>query len=292
MKIIITGSLGNISRRLTEQLMQKGHDIAVISHSIEKQAAIKALGAKAAIGSIADYDFLREAFKGADAAYIMMPPNSATTDMNAYLKAQGDVYAKAIEDAGVKHIVVLSGIGAHLPAGIGPSGSFHYVEQKFNKLPDTNVLYLRAGMFYTNFYGNLGMIKDHGIIGNNYPADAIVALIHPHDIADAAAQALDSLSFTGKEVRYIVSEERTGAEIAAILGDAFGKPNLPWIQFTDEELLNGAMQNGFSQHMASNFVEMGRALASGKLWEHYNYFKPDLSGKRSFREFAGILASA
>ncbi|GGI29342.1 hypothetical protein [Pedobacter mendelii] len=51
MKIIITGSLGHISKPLTIALVQKGHAITVISSKPEKQKEIESLGANAAIGS-------------------------------------------------------------------------------------------------------------------------------------------------------------------------------------------------------------------------------------------------
>ena len=57
MKIVITGSLGNISKPLTQTLVQKGHLVTVISSKPDRQKDIEALGAKAAIGSIEDVDF-------------------------------------------------------------------------------------------------------------------------------------------------------------------------------------------------------------------------------------------
>lgn len=57
MKIIVTGSLGHISKPLTQTLVQKGHSVAVISSKSERQAAIEAIGAKAAIGTIEDVNF-------------------------------------------------------------------------------------------------------------------------------------------------------------------------------------------------------------------------------------------
>jgi hypothetical protein len=36
MKIILTGSLGNIWKPLTQQLVQKGHQVTVISSNLEK----------------------------------------------------------------------------------------------------------------------------------------------------------------------------------------------------------------------------------------------------------------
>lgn len=37
MKVIVTGSLGNISKPLTKELLQKGHTVTVISSDPEKQ---------------------------------------------------------------------------------------------------------------------------------------------------------------------------------------------------------------------------------------------------------------
>jgi uncharacterized protein YbjT (DUF2867 family) len=74
MKIILTGSLGNISKPLTVELAGKGHEVTVISSKPEKQTSIELLGAKAAIGSIEDVDFLTATFTGADAVYCMLPP--------------------------------------------------------------------------------------------------------------------------------------------------------------------------------------------------------------------------
>ena len=64
MKIVLTGSLGHISRPLALELIQtrlpdgqKGHDITVISSNPARKGAIEALGAKAVIGQLRDTDF-------------------------------------------------------------------------------------------------------------------------------------------------------------------------------------------------------------------------------------------
>jgi nucleoside-diphosphate-sugar epimerase len=62
MNIVLTGSLGHISKPLAEDLIQKGHAVTVISSKAAKQKDIEALGAKAAIGSIEDVAFLTKAF--------------------------------------------------------------------------------------------------------------------------------------------------------------------------------------------------------------------------------------
>ena len=71
MKITVTGSLGHISLPLTKELVQKGHAVTVISSKTKRQKDIEALGAKAAIGTMEDADFLTSAFSGADIVYLM-----------------------------------------------------------------------------------------------------------------------------------------------------------------------------------------------------------------------------
>jgi uncharacterized protein YbjT (DUF2867 family) len=291
MKITVTGSLGNISQRLATQLIAKGHEVTVISHNADKSAAIEALGAKPAIGSVEDEAFLKEAFTGADAVYVMIPPNSQTDDLKEIMKRLSDKYAKAIEATGVKYVANLSGIGAQSPEGNGPSSAFYYSEGRLNELEGVNVLHLRPGMFYTNHHGSVGMIQRMGFMGNNFDANTTIMMSHPHDIADAAAAALDTLSFSGKEIRYVISDELTGGELAKTLGDALGKPNLPWVVFTDDQLKQGVIQGGFSEHMADNFAEMGRAIGEGKIWEPYTADKANNFGSRKFAPFAEELAA-
>jgi uncharacterized protein YbjT (DUF2867 family) len=51
MKIVVTDSLGNISKPLTTEFVQEGYLVTVISRKPEKQKDIETLGAMAAIGS-------------------------------------------------------------------------------------------------------------------------------------------------------------------------------------------------------------------------------------------------
>src|ERR1700761_631312 len=74
MKIIVTGSLGYVSTPLVKELVSKGHHVTVVSSKTERQAEIEALGAKAAIGTMQDADFLTATFTGADAVYCMLVP--------------------------------------------------------------------------------------------------------------------------------------------------------------------------------------------------------------------------
>jgi uncharacterized protein YbjT (DUF2867 family) len=242
------------------------------------------------IGSIEDYDFVKQSFEGSDAVYCMVPPNSNTPDYKAFTIAVGKNYAKAIKETGIQYVVNLSSSGSAL-AGKPPLENYQDLETWLNELLDINVLHLRPGGFYSNFFGSIGLIKYQGIIGNNFSESVNMIMSHPEDIADAAAEALTTLSFTGKNIQYIVSDTRNGREIAEILGAAIGKPALKWVPFSDEQLLQGLMQNGFSKDAAQHYiVDMGIAMREGLLDEHYKQNTHKVTGSQKFTEFAKVFA--
>jgi len=289
MKITVTGSLGNISEPLTQSLVKAGHEVTVISSNPEKAAEIEALGAKAAIGLLSDADFVTGAFTGADVVYTMVPPNFAAENYRKYVGDSAKVYAEAIRRSGVKRVVNLSSIGAHIDGGTGQISGVHDAEVILNGLDDVAVKHVRAGFFYTNFYGNVPMIKQ-GFMGGNY-GDVRLLLVSPNDIADAIAEELQG-SFTGKSVRYIISDEHATGEVVKILGSAIGNPELKWIEFTDEQALNGMLQQGLTEELARNFTEMGAAIRAGILWEDFDATGAQISGKIKLEEFAGQFAAA
>ena len=291
MKFIVTGSLGNISKPLAEKLIAAGHSVTVISNKADKTAQIEALGAKAAIGSVDDVDFLTKTFAGADAVYTMVPPNFGATAWKKYIAGIGENYAEAIHASGVKNVVNLSSMGAHMPEGCGPVSGLFFVEKALNALDGVNVKHLRPGFFYTNFLANAGMVKHMGIIGGNYGENATLVIVHPNDIAEVAAEELLDLSFKGKSVRYIASDEKTTNEVAAILGKAIGKPELPWVNFTDEETLGGMLQAGVPEEIAKNYAEMGAAMRSGEMDSDYLKNKPAVFGRTKFEAFAPVFAA-
>jgi uncharacterized protein YbjT (DUF2867 family) len=290
MKYIITGSTGHISKPLSEQLIKAGHQVTIISSNPDKVKEIEGLGAKASIGSVENVAFLTKTFTGADAVYTMVPPKWDAKDWKEEIHSIGKNYAAAIKAAGIKKVVNLSSAGAHMPKGCGPVSGLHFVEQELNALDGVDVLHLRPAYFYYNLLGNIGMIKHMGIIGGNY-GDVTIPMVHPRDIAAVAAEELLKLDFKGKSIRYIAGDEPNTNEIAKVLGEAIGKPDLQWVKFKDEDALNGMLQAGLSQEVAENYVEMGTAVASGEMSADYNKHKPALSPTK-LKDFAKEFAAA
>jgi uncharacterized protein YbjT (DUF2867 family) len=292
MKITITGSLGNISKPLTQELVQKGHEVTVISSSVEKQAEIEALGASAAIGSVEDVTFLTKAFTGADAVYCMIPranyfdPN---LDLDAFTRTIGNNYAEAIKNSGVKRVVFLSSIGAHLEQNSGIIQRYNEIEAVLNKL-DVAITFMRPTSFFYNLLAYIPSIKSQDIIAGNYGGDRMIPWVSPNDIAAAIAEEITT-PLDGKKVRYVASEELTGDETARILGEAIGKPDLKWVLISDEETLNGLVNVGIQPKIAKGLVEMYAGLYNGVLGEDYNKNKPAEMGKTKLADYAKEFAA-
>ncbi|MFD2941773.1 NmrA family NAD(P)-binding protein [Flavobacterium notoginsengisoli] len=289
MKIIITGSLGNIGKPLTAQLVQSGHDVTVVSSNADRKSAIEALGSKAAIGSVSDADFLAETFAGADALFAMTPPNMGGVNIIKNTTNAGYAFAKAIQEANIKRVVMLSSIGADLPTGNGPIAGLHNIEKIYEKL-ETSITFLRAGYFYINFFNDIPMIKGAGIMGANFPLENRIPLVHPEDIAWAAAEELQKTT-EGKNVRYIISDIKTPSDIVKAFGNAIGKPELPWVEFTDEQYFGGMTQAGVPEEMAGLYTEMGTGLRNETIAADFLTNDGKADGKIKLEDFAKEFAS-
>jgi uncharacterized protein YbjT (DUF2867 family) len=291
MKYVLTGSLGHITKPLAKKLIAAGHEVTIISSNPDRSASITKLGAQPAVGKVEDVDFLTKTFTGASAVYTMVPPNFTAPDWKKYIAGVGKIFAAAIKASGVKKVVNLSSIGAHMPEGCGPVSGIHFEEEALNALPGTDIKHLRPAYFYLNLLSSIGMIKNAGFFGNNFGGDTLLPMTHPNDIADVAAEELLSLHFTGSSIRYIASDERTSKEIASVLGAAIGKPNLSYVEFTDEQNLQGMLQAGLSEEIARNYVEMGSAIRSGKMAADFNRNKT-IEGRTKLEDFVKEFAAA
>ncbi len=292
MKYVLTGGAGHITKPLAEKLLTDGHDVTVIGRDAAKLESLTHKGATAAVGSVEDVNFLTNVFAGADALYLMIPPNFAVTDWLGYQKKVADYFVQAIKVNQIKKVVVLSSIGAHMRKGAGPVDGLAYLEQQL-EAAGTDNKFLRPSYFYYNLFSQIPLIKGMGIMGANMGSpDTKLVLTHTSEIADAAAEELLSLSFTGSTVRYIASDERSTFDIANVLGKAIGKENLQWIPFSDEQMKAGLLQAGLAEVFAQGYTEMGMALRSGEMEADYWSNRPAKIGTIKLEDFAKEFAAA
>lgn len=295
MKIIITGSLGPISKPLAIKLIAEGHDLTIISSNKDKQKEIEILGAKAAIGSIEDIDFLTETFTGADVAYLMQPTINffdPTVDILKHYEKICQKYVRAIVLSGLPRIVHLSSIGGHSSTGNGMLAFHYYAEQALKKLPDyIAITTVRPMSFYSNIMAFIPTIKGQKAIITSYKANEPEPWSSPFDIADAIAEELNAVT-AGRKVRYIISDEVTSDKMIEVLGKAIGE-EIQWIVVPHEALEDSYIGFGMSPQVANGFVKLNEAKNSGILYEDLVKHKADIVfGKVKIEDFAKEFALA
>lgn len=261
--IAVMGTTGNTGRAIAEQLLAKGEKVRALARSTEKARDLAAKGAEIVTGNADDAAFLAAAFKGADAVYTLLPPNAASPDLGAEQDRTGIALAQAIQSSGVKKVVLLSSMGAHVPSGTGPVAGLFRHEKRLREI-GVDTLVVRPTYFMENVGGNLGMIKHQGINGGAIAPDLKMPLIATQDIAAFVSKALLTRDWKGLEVRELLGpREYTMAEITSILGAKIGKPDLKYVQFPYGDFAKALTGFGFSQSVADMYAEMSKALNEG-----------------------------
>lgn len=261
---VITGASGNTGSLIAENLLKAGKQVKVIGRHADKLQKLVDMGAVAAIGDMEDSQFLASAFEGASAVYAMIPPRMDVAVMRTYQNSVIDSICYAIQKAGIKKIVTLSSIGAHLKDGTGPVTGLYDMEQKLKQVEGIDVLNLRAGYFMQNLLGIVGMIKHMGIMGSAMKNDIPMALVHTNDIAEVAVKHLLSLDFKGQSYIYIPgAADLTMDQVANILGNAIGKTDLKFVSFPAADAKAGMMSMGLPEMMADAYNELSEAFNSG-----------------------------
>jgi len=263
---VVSGATGNTGRVVAEQLLAKGNKVRVIGRSADRLQALAGKGAEPFVADLSDTAALTRAFTGANAVYAMIPPDLKSNDFPAEQGRASEALARALQQAGVKHAVTLSSIGADKSAGTGPVAGLHELEEKLNRIDGLNVLHLRAAYFMENTLAQAGIIKAIGKTAGPLRADLKVPLISTHDIGVAAAGALLALDFRGRQTRELLGQRDLDySEVTAIISKAINKPDLQYVQLPDEQLRPALQQMGMSANVAGLLLELSAALNSGHI---------------------------
>jgi uncharacterized protein YbjT (DUF2867 family) len=263
---VITGATGKTGRLITESLLAKGNKVRAIARKTEHLRPLVDMGAEAFVGSVSESEAMIEAFQGANAAYLMTPPNYTAEDPRGYQNDVGKAYADAIRQSGMAYAVNLSSLGAHLSKGAGPISGLHDVEQHLNQLRDLNVVHLRAAFFMENFLSSIPLIKSQNIIGMSLQKDLKIPMIDTGDIAEYASRLLLRLDFSGQSTCELLGAGDCSMEEATrTIGKAIGKDDLSYVQFTYDQAEQAMIAMGISSAVARSLSEMNRAFNEGRV---------------------------
>ena len=259
---VILGASGNTGSLIANFLLSKGQKVRVVGRDAERLQRFVRQGAEAFTGDVSEAAALTKAFRGARAAYLLLPPITSREDQ----ERESDAIAQAVTESGLRYAVYLSSYGAHVPEGTGPVTGLHSSEQKLNAISGLNVLHLRAAYFMENNLAAISMIQEMGIFGHALLPDLKLPMMATRDVGDYAAQRLLDLDFSGKQTRELLGErDLSMTEATAIIARGIGKPDLRYVQFPYDQVQQVLEQMGMSPKKAAVYIEMFKAINTGVL---------------------------
>lgn len=262
----ITGATGHTGNVAAKTLLARGHKVRVIGRSADRLKPLAEAGAEPFVADITDTKRLTEAFRGVEGIYAMVPPNPTGNDFRAFQERVSDAIASAVTNSKVMFVVSLSSVGADKSSGTGPVVGLHNFEERLNRIPDTNVLHLRAGYFMENTLAQIGAIKAMGKAVGPLRPDLKLAMIATRDIGAVAAERLLQLNFNGKQTRELLGQRDLNmTEAASIIGKAIGKPGLEYVRLPDDQMRPALVEVGMSQNFADLILQMAQALNAGHM---------------------------
>lgn len=273
-KIVILGATGTVGSKISEILLNEGHQVTVMARHTKRLEKFRSMGAEVLTGDVNDVDILIKAFKNADSAFLILPDNPKAENTRAYQRQVTSNYIEAINQSGIKHIVNMSSLGSHMHEGNGMMGGTGEQEVRLNQLENVNVMHIRSAYFMENWLRIMGSLKTKGIASTAADGDTAIPMVAAQDVAKVAAAHLSHLDFEGKSVHAVMGpRDYTYKEFTHIIGQAIGNTKLPYVQMPAEQAKQIFLGNGFSEDFVDNLLGMAVAIKDGI----FNYQKRDAS---------------
>lgn len=288
--VVITGATGNIGKKVAETLLAEGAEVRAVSRNTKRLQPLAEKGAEAWGGSLQDEAFLTEAFRGAAAVFVMIPPNHGSENLRAYQNRVGEVIFTALKNTEVNRIINLSGLGGHRPDKTGPILGLYDQEQRLNWLKDVNLVHLRPTFFMENLLNNIPQIKNQGIHGTALNGDLAIPVIAAKDVARVACKYLMELDFSGIVVRELLGQRDVSMiEMTGILAEAIGVDKLEYVHFSSEDAKDAMIEAGFSIDAAASLLELYESMNTGDVIVGTPRTEQNTT-ETSFEEFAEVFA--
>jgi uncharacterized protein YbjT (DUF2867 family) len=261
---VVTGATGHTGSVIAKTLLARGKKVRAVGRSAERLSSLVSLGAEPFVGDVSDKEAAAKAFSGAEAAYVMIPPDMANPDYSSYQGKVIEAVASALEKWAPAHVVALSSFGADKPDKTGPIAGLHRMEERLKRISGLNVLFLRAGYFMENTLPQTVAIRQMGATAGPLSPGLKIPMIATQDIGSFAADALLRLDFHGYEAQELQGQrDLTMAEATSIIGKALGNQELQYRHLSYEQFRGFLQHMGMSQSIADLFVEMSEAMNSG-----------------------------
>jgi uncharacterized protein YbjT (DUF2867 family) len=252
--ILITGASGNVGGAVLREVLKTGSGVRAMYRSKEEGAKVPQ-GAAAVIADFADKPSLRRALEGVDTVYLVCSPVRELVELESNM-------IDACREAGVKHIVLNSALGASDFAKSFPSWHLK-VEDKL-KASGMVCTILRPNGFMQNLVAYFApSIRALGAFYQS-TGNAKVSHIDLRDIAVAAARIVRSTAqHAGKIYELNGPEALSYTDIAEKISRVTGR-KVQYVDIPPDAQRKALLDMGMPDFMITALLELQEYYAAGK----------------------------
>jgi uncharacterized protein YbjT (DUF2867 family) len=251
--ILVIGGTGQVGCEVVKQLAQAKAKARVLVRSAQKAEEAKKLGLETVEGDFTNIPSLEAALKGVEKLFLLTPAGSHQAD-------QEIAVMEAAKKAGVKHIVLVSAVGAH-PSSPITLAQQHAKSEDHLKGMGLAYTILQPHSFMQNLFRSLGSIKGQGAIYGNFK-EGKIAMVDTRDIAAVAVAALTQPGHENQTYVITGPEAVTNSEVAEKLSALTGK-KVNYVDIPSEQIVKAMTGMGVPDWMASDLSKLGEVFAAG-----------------------------
>jgi uncharacterized protein YbjT (DUF2867 family) len=220
---VITGITGQVGGALANALLQQGKPVRAVVRDENKGAAWAARGCEIALATMTDAGALARAFEGAEAVFLLPPPEFDPQPGFPEAREIIDTMVAAVARARPGRIVLLSTIGAQATqTNLLTQRSL--LEDALRRQP-VPVTFLRPGWFMENCAWDVDSARDAGVVRSFLqPLGRAIPMVATDDIGALAATLMQE-TWSGTRIVELEGSTRTSPnDIAAAFAEVLGRP--------------------------------------------------------------------
>jgi uncharacterized protein YbjT (DUF2867 family) len=260
--IVITTPTGTIGHQVLENVLRSSEPIRVIARDPSRLPLRTRERVEVVQGSHGDMDVVTQAFKGADAVFWLVPPDTHAESVEAAYLDFTRPACDALRSQGVRRVVGVSALGRGVAKNAGLVSASLAMD---DLIAGTGVSYRALTMpsFMDNILRQVEPIKSRGMFFSPISGDRKLPTCATRDIAAAAARLLLDPSWTGQgSVPVLGPEDLSFNDMAKIMSEVLGKP-MCFQQIPGEAFKAGLTRRGMSEAMAQGTLDMMVAKNDG-----------------------------
>jgi uncharacterized protein YbjT (DUF2867 family) len=219
----ITGVTGKFGGAVARTLLGGGESVRAVVRNADKGQVWRNRGCEVALATIENAASLRAAFEGAEAVFVLVPPNFDPSPGFSEAREIGKALHSALVAAHPKRVVYLSTIGAQARE-MNLLTQHSIIEKAIGGLPIPITL-LRPAWYMENCRWDVAPARETGVVPSFLqPLDKPVPMVATADIGELAARSLQE-KWEGHRVIELEGPTRvTPNQIATTFAKLLGKP--------------------------------------------------------------------